>query len=242
MSQALSLLAPGSLLLLKENGNPEEFIVLENDHYGKGSGTTLLRKKVAGVSAFQHTEYRNGYNSPAYTGSFVDLFCNGSYLLQLEEDVRKNILPVSLLTEEGFGSKTIVSIFRKGFALSGTECGETGSTTLGSAFSWLNSDQRRAAKLSGVSAGSGKYDIGWWLRSMGKNTDSFFAAVDSSGYIAGDIPYFYGDYGIRPAFNLPGNTQVSSSPEAGGAYILEELPLAGNGLWIKQDGAWRKAL
>lgn len=44
MGQLLSNLANGSLVKLNENSQGKKFIKLENDHYGSGTGVTMLQK------------------------------------------------------------------------------------------------------------------------------------------------------------------------------------------------------
>ena len=65
MGQLLSNLANGSLVKLAENSKPTKFIKLDNDHYGTGTGVTLIRKDAFSEIAWNASDgngYKNRYN------------------------------------------------------------------------------------------------------------------------------------------------------------------------------------
>ena len=57
MGQLLSNLANGSLVKLNENSQGKKFIKLDNDHYGSGTGVTMLRKDAFSEIAWNHREH-----------------------------------------------------------------------------------------------------------------------------------------------------------------------------------------
>lgn len=58
MGQLISNLKNGSLVKLNENGGPIKFLKLDNDHYGSGTGVTMLRK-----DAYAQTAWNAAYSN-----------------------------------------------------------------------------------------------------------------------------------------------------------------------------------
>ena len=136
MGQLLSNLANGSLVKLAENSKPTKFIKLDNDHYGTGTGVTLIRKDAFSEIAWNASD-SNGYIN-RYFGCTLDNFCDGIWPLKLDEKIRECLVPVPIVVAEGNQVATLHTIYRKGFALSCTEAGVSGWQTEGKAFSYFS--------------------------------------------------------------------------------------------------------
>ena len=117
MGQLLSNLANGSLVKLAENSKPTKFIKLDNDHYGTGTGVTLIRK-----DTFNERQWEASYDSSyknRYIGCLLDNFCDGIWPLKLDEKIRECLVPVPIVVAEGNQVATLHTIYRRGFALRG---------------------------------------------------------------------------------------------------------------------------
>lgn len=238
MAIALSEVAAGSILKINENGTPEDFIVLENDHYGTGTGVTLLRKDVYGIMALGEGLNISNPSIYTYLGSFIDNFCNSTYLYMLDSKIRDVIVPVKIPVQEGVNSASVVTIQRKGFSLSKTECGGQSSKQVGSAFTWLKaSAQNRTAKRSGALSGSKYYSAQYWLRSMDTSGLLNFDTVNAAGAFA-TLNYATYIAGARPAFQVPSSIVVDVTED--GTYAIESLPSESGNVWIKRNGNWEK--
>ena len=145
MGQLLSNLANGSLVKLAENSKPTKFIKLDNDHYGTGTGVTLIRKDAFSEIAWNASD-SNGYKN-RYFGCTLDNFCDGIWPLKLDEKIRECLVPVPIVVAEGNQVATLHTIYRKGFALSCTEAGVSGWQTEGKAFSYFSDNAKRIAYL-----------------------------------------------------------------------------------------------
>lgn len=231
MGQLLSNLAAGSLVKLREDTQAKQFIVLDKDHYGSGTGVTLLRK-----DTFARIAYNAGYdNFNVYFGATLDNFCDGIWPQKLDPEVRECIVPVPIIVAEGNGVSTLHTIYRKGFALSCTEVGVTGWQTEGKLFSYFSDNNKRIAYLDGT-----KTAVFWGLRSPCSGTrDAYLISTDGA---VGGGSVCYARFAARPAFNLKSNIVVSSAKDADGCYTLESLPVAGGGAYVKNNGVWVKAL
>ena len=74
MGQLLSNLASGSLVKLAEHTKPTKFIKLDNDHYGTGTGVTLIRKDTFNERQWE-ASYDGSYKN-RYIGCLLDNFCD----------------------------------------------------------------------------------------------------------------------------------------------------------------------
>lgn len=233
MGQLLSNLAAGSLVKLNENGKPTKFLVLDKDHYGTGTGVTLIRKDAFSEIAWNASD--SGTYKNRYFGCTMDNFCDGIWPLKLDPEVRECIVPVPIVVAEGNGVATLHTIRRKGFALSCTEAGVSGWQTEGKAFTYFNSDAKRIANLEDTTTA-----VIWGLRSPYSDTYSAYSispggAVDSYGV-------YRALFAPRPAFNLKSSIVVSSTKDSEGCYTLESVPVAGGGVYVKQNGVWVRAV
>lgn len=218
---------------LAENSKPTKFIKLDNDHYGTGTGVTLIRK-----DTFNERQWEASYDSSyknRYIGCLLDNFCDGIWPLKLDEKIRECLVPVPIVVAEGNQVATLHTIYRKGFALSCTEAGVSGWQTEGKAFSYFSDNAKRIAYLDETATA-----VNWGLRSP-----------DSDGNIAyhintdGTVNRYSVDsarFAPRPAFNLKSTIVVSDSTDSDGCYTVESVPGNDGGLYVKNNGLWVRAV
>ncbi len=228
MGRLLSNLAKGSLVKLNEDTQAKKFIVLDVDHYGTGTGVTLIRKDSFTPTAWNaaSTNYQNHY-----MGCTLDNICDGIWPQKLDPEIRACIVPVPIIVAEGNGVTTLHTIYRKAFALSCTEVGLNGWQTEGKAFSYFSDNAKRICYVDESSCATN-----WGLRSPNSNTDRAYY-VHTGGALRNNCVYDP-HFAARPAFNLKSSIVVSNNPDGDGCYVLESLPVAGGGTYIKNTGRW----
>ncbi len=219
MGRLLSDIPNGRFVKLNENTKPTKFIKLDNDHYGEGTGVTLIRNGTFTDSAW-------GASGDRYEGCLLDNFCDGIWPQKLDKDVQALIIPVPIASE----SRTI---YRKGFALSSAEVGFDGGAE-GTAFEYFSDNSKRSAYFEDTYA-----TANWGLRTVKSSYQSYYVRYD--GYIRYDSVSDW-EFAPRPAFNLPGGIIVSDAPDADDCYVVESLPTSGGGVYIKENGVWVKAM
>ena len=218
---------------LAENSKPTKFIKLDNDHYGTGTGVTLIRK-----DTFNERQWEASYDSSyknRYIGCLLDNFCDGIWPLKLDEKIRECLVPVPIVVAEGNQVATLHTIYRKGFALSCTEAGVSGWQTEGKAFSYFSDNAKRIAYLDETATA-----VNWGLRSP--YSDVYFAYYIFSGGTVGDYGVYYAYFAPRPAFNLKSSIVVSDSKDSDGCYTVESVPGNDGGLYVKNNGLWVRAV
>ncbi len=162
---------------LAENSKPTKFIKLDNDHYGTGTGVTLIRKDAFSEIAWNASD--SNYYKNRYFGCALDNFCDGIWPLKLDEKIRECLVPVPIVVAEGNQVATLHTIYRKGFALSCTEAGVSGWQTEGKAFSYFSDDAKRIAYLDETATA-----VYWGLRSPYSNGNSAYASAPSAPWAA----------------------------------------------------------
>ena len=218
---------------LAENSKPTKFIKLDNDHYGTGTGVTLIRK-----DAFNERQWEASYDSSyknRYIGCLLDNFCDGIWPLKLDEKIRECLVPVPIVVAEGNQVATLHTIYRKGFALSCTEAGVSGWQTEGKAFSYFSDNAKRIAYLDETATA-----VYWGLRSPSSD-DRYAYYINTDG----TVPYndvYYAYFAPRPAFNLKSSIVVSDSTDSDGCYTVESVPGNDGGLYVKNNGLWVRAV
>ena len=210
---AVSTLAVGTLVKIKENGSPVEYMVvhqgLPSSMYDEScNGCWLLRKDI----------YSTRYWGPTsdYKTSTIHSYLDGTFLNLFDNDIKNIIKQVKIPYQPGNGSDEPVTSGANGlsckiFFLSVYELG------------WTTSDNsyypRDGAKLSYFSSGTGsaannkriaKYNDSadsWWLRSPTPGT--YYAwSVDSNGDCGmSDCGY---TCGVRPALVLDSSAVVDT--------------------------------
>ena len=232
MGQLLSNLANGSLVKLNENSQGKKFIKLDNDHYGSGTGVTMLRKDSFSEIAWNASD-SNGYKN-RYFGCTLDNFCDGIWPLKLDPEIRDCIVPVPIVVAEGNGVATLHTIYRKGFALSCTEAGVSGWQTEGKKFAYFADNNKRIANLDETATA-----VLWGLRSPGSGAGYAYCI-----YTGGTVGNYYvctAYFAPRPAFNLKSSIVVSDAPGSDGCYTIESVPGKTGGLYVKNNGVWVQA-
>ena len=218
---------------LAENSKPTKFIKLDNDHYGTGTGVTLIRK-----DTFNERQWEASYDSSyknRYIGCLLDNFCDGIWPLKLDEKIRECLVPVPIVVAEGNQVATLHTIYRKGFALSCTEAGVSGWQTEGKAFSYFSDNAKRIAYLDETATA-----VGWGLRSP--LSDGVGAYCIGSGGTVDRGGVFGAFFAPRPAFNLKSSIVVSDSTDSDGCYTVESVPGNDGGLYVKNNGLWVRAV
>ena len=219
---------------LAENSKPTKFIKLDNDHYGTGTGVTLIRKDAFSEIAWNASDGNGCKNR--YFGCTLDNFCDGIWPLKLDEKIRECLVPVPIVVAEGNQVATLHTIYRKGFAISCTEAGVSGWQTEGKAFSYFSDNAKRIAYLDETATA-----VYWGLRSPDWNAVSA-CYINTDGSV-GDNGYVYSAYfAPRPAFNLKSSIVVSDSKDSDGCYTVESVPGNDGGLYVKNNGLWVKAV
>lgn len=233
MGQLLSNLAAGSLIKLNENTKPTRFIKLDNDHYGTGTGVTLIRKDAFSEIAWNASS--SNYYKNRYFDCTMDNFCDGVWPLKLDKKIRECLVPVPIVVAEGNQVSTLHTIYRKGFALSCTEVGVNGWQTEGKAFSYFSDNAKRIACLDETATA-----VDWGLRSTVADTYHAWGITSTGGLYSTAV--YNALFAPRPAFNLKSSIVVSDSTDSDGCYTVESVPGSGGGLYVKQGGVWVKAV
>ena len=218
---------------LGENTKPTKFIKLDNDHYGTGTGVTLIRK-----DTFNERQWEASYDSSyknRYIGCLLDNFCDLMWPQMLDEKIRECMVPVPIVVAEGNQVATLHTIYRRGFALSCTEAGVSGWQTEGKAFSYFSDNAKRIAYFDETATA-----VIWGLRSPTSHADSAYY-IDTDGTAYGDRVY-NASFAPRPAFNLKSSIVVSDSTDSDGCYTVESVPGNDGGLYVKNNGLWVRAV
>ena len=233
MGQLLSNLANGSLVKLAENSKPTKFIKLDNDHYGTGTGVTLIRK-----DTFNERQWEASYDSSyknRYIGCLLDNFCDLMWPQMLDEKIRECMVPVPIVVAEGNQVATLHTIYRRGFAISCTEAGVSGWQTEGKAFSYFSDNAKRIAYFDETATA-----VRWGLRSPYSDASSAYL-ISTVGTVYGGYVYS-ANFAPRPAFNLKSSIVVSDSTDSDGCYTVESVPGNDGGLYVKNNGLWVRAV
>lgn len=218
---------------LGENTKPTKFIKLDNDHYGTGTGVTLIRK-----DTFNERQWEASYDSSyknRYIGCLLDNFCDLMWPQMLDEKIRECMVPVPIVVAEGNQVATLHTIYRRGFALSCTEAGVSGWQTEGKAFSYFSDNAKRIAYLDETATA-----VYWGLRSPGSGAGIAYSI--NTGGTVGNNSVYYAYFAPRPAFNLKSSIVVSDSTDSDGCYTVESVPGNDGGLYVKNNGLWVRAV
>ena len=218
---------------LAENTKPTKFIKLDNDHYGTGTGVTLIRK-----DTFNERQWEAGYDSSyknRYIGCLLDNFCDLMWPQMLDEKIRECMVPVPIVVAEGNQVATLHTIYRRGFALSCTEAGVSGWQTEGKAFSYFSDNAKRIAYFDETATA-----VYWGLRSPYSNDYSAYS-IRAGGTVS-DNGVCSATFAPRPAFNLKSSIVVSDSTDSDGCYTVESVPGNDGGLYVKNNGLWVRAV
>ena len=217
---------------LAERTKPTKFIKLGNDHYGTGSGVTLIREKCFSEIAYNASD--SGAYKNRYFGCTLDMFCDGIWPQMLDPEIKDCLVPVPIVVAEGNSVATLHTIYRVGFALSCTEVGLSGWQTEGTAFAYFNSNQRRIGYLEDTTTA-----VYWGLRSPYSDAYIAYCVFTGGALYERDVCGAY--FAARPAFNLKSSIVVSDSTDSDGCYTIESVPGKTGGLYVKNNGVWVQA-
>ena len=218
---------------LGENTKPTKFIKLDNDHYGTGTGVTLIRK-----DTFNERQWEASYDSSyknRYIGCLLDNFCDLMWPQMLDEKIRECMVPVPIVVAEGNQVATLHTIYRRGFAISCTEAGVSGWQTEGKAFSYFSDNAKRIAYFDETATA-----VYWGLRSPGSYAHGAYYILTDGSVDSSSVYSAY--FAPRPAFNLKSSIVVSDSTDSDGCYTVESVPGNDGGLYVKNNGLWVKAV
>ena len=198
---ALSDLAEGTVITIKENGVPTEFYVAKHDYESSlnGAGRTLVVRK----DTYDNRVWDNGKVN-AYASSDLDSWFNSTYKNMLDADIRSLIGTTKIRYTPGNGNWTVGTLERAIFALSLTELGQsnTYANTEGSALpiaSTLRIAYRNGSPTTQWTRSPYTHftNIAWWL--------------DFNGNINNDQCNY--SFGSRPTFTLPATVRISDDME-----------------------------
>lgn len=194
MGQLLSNLANGSLVKLNENTKPTKFIKLDNDHYGTGTGVTLIRKDAfSGSHGTPPTATATKTVTDLHPGQ---LPVTASGPLKLDEKIRECLVPVPIVVAEGNQVSTLHTIYRKRALPSpARRRGVSGWQTEGKAFSYFSDNAKRIAYLDETATA-----VVWGLRSPGSD-GGFAYSIGTVGTVYYDVVFLAG-FAPRPALIL----------------------------------------
>lgn len=200
----LSTKAVGSIVKIKVNGAAKDFIIVH-----QGLPSSAYDASCNGVWVVMKDIYTtmkwDGSNND-YLNSDMTAYLNGTFISLIDADIRNAIKQVKI-PYTNYSNNNVMSgsngLSCKVFLLSGTEVGFSGVSymnTEGAKLSYFDSASKRVA-YNGSSAAV------WWLRSPLTNYSGYVWYVKSDGSV--DVWYYYGTYGVRPAFVLPSTLVVS---------------------------------
>lgn len=196
--------AVGSIVKIKVNGAAKDFIIVH-----QGLPSSAYDASCNGVWVVMKDIYTtmkwDGSNND-YLNSDMTAYLNGTFISLIDADIRNAIKQVKI-PYTNYSNNNVMSgsngLSCKVFLLSGTEVGFSGVSymnTEGAKLSYFDSASKRVA-YNGSSAAV------WWLRSpyTGNGSSVWGVNTDGSYYYR----WYYGSYGVRPAFILPSTLVVS---------------------------------
>lgn len=213
---AVSTLSVGTLVKIKENGSPVEYMVvhqgLPSSMYDEScDGCWLVRKDIAENRVWDST-------NNDYANSDIQAYLNGGWTSRYETGILSQIKQVKIPYQNGTGSGGSVASGSNGlsckiFLLSGYEVGFSISDNSrfprdGAKLSYFSSgtgtsaNNKRIAKLNGSAAS-------WWLRSPGTHNTYSVWYVLSGGYY--DYWNCSNSIGVRPALVLDSSALVDEN-------------------------------
>ena len=188
----LANLAEGTLIKIMENGSPVEFYLAKHNYESglNGAGRELVVRYMAPTSR----KWDNG-NVNAYAGSDIDLWCNNTYKILLDERVQAIIGTTKFYYTPGRGNNTVTSLERSVFLLSLTELGGSGAKA---------NVEGSVLPIAGTLQSS---HHGWTRSPCTDDNDSAWTKTAGRFYTYRCT----NDYDSRPCFTLPSTAQVDEN-------------------------------
>lgn len=212
---------------------PVVWIIVAKDHYGPGSGVTLLSEELIGNLAFDnHLDEPSGelgfpiwiYSGTGNATIGLRPWLNSTgihegegfynaFLLSFKDKIIKTTLPNKFFDGTPYNTQDKV------FAPSRTELGDIehfNAHQTGTVYPHFHmaSDADRIAKL-----GSNNHS---YRTRCGSTEENWSGQITQGGGFANHY-CFFGDVGVRPALSLKAETLVSATPNADGVYELIDL-------------------
>lgn len=195
----ISELPLGALINIGTDGGADtpNYEIADKDNLVSG-GVVLVRKNSHSKSAFGTTAN--------YPDGTLDNLIKTTIYNEMPQKLRDKMMDVTF-TLSGSGDIT-----RKMFALTYTMAGfgNNDSVAEGKALQLYTSDASRVKTFNG-SAGT------WWLSSQGSSNRAWFVGTVGS---ASNHKYLSLNYGVVPAFVIPGDTLSKLTPNTDGSYNL----------------------
>lgn len=193
-------LTVGGTIKLNESGSPVEFYISAQNYEPElnGAGRTLLVRKDTCQDRMHFSETDN-----AYAGATLDAWFNETFLLRLDADIQAKIPTTKFFYTPGNGDKTVATLERKIFALSGTEYGGSASNTMNSEGTELPiAAAIEKAYLNGSA-------VNHWTRTPNIYNEVRAYYIDTTGALKGNYNAYSYNYYARPAFTLPSDFVVT---------------------------------
>lgn len=202
----LNTITPGAILYLNESGSPVPFYIAKHDYESglNGAGRTLVVRRNNARSRVVFG------NNNAYATSEIDQWLTGTYISLLDTNVQNKIWKTKFYYTPGNYDKTVKTLERAVFILSGTELGETGT---------IDNVEGSAIPIAGtITSAHTLAGNTIWTRTPRYESYSNKYVVQPStyGFVAYSCDEAQG--GILPAFTLPGNIGLSQNTD--GTYTL----------------------
>lgn len=210
-SKPLSSLNVGNIVKIKENGAPEDYIIV---HKGNPD-PTLYDSSCDGIWTLRKDIYENRVwdsSNNDYGNSDIKTNLNSTFYNLFDANAKKAIKTVKIPYHNGTGNSGNIASGLWGlschvFLLSGYEVGWTKSTNQylpvdGACLSYFSGT---ASKRIGYYNGSA---TNWFLRSPNTSDNSFAFIVSATGSCGSSL--YHSGYGVRPAFILSDTVRVDS--------------------------------
>jgi hypothetical protein len=207
-----------------------------NNRYSQSNIDQWLNS-AAGAGAWYSK--RHGYDAPPTNANvwsnYNEYDAEAGFLSNFEESFRNAILDTTIRVAkntitDGGGYEDIT---RKVYLLSNTEVGLSNENGIaeGSKWSLFSDDNSRKAYPTAEAVSRSEYTNEslnpsspwwWWLRTPNFSNSYYVNTVWTDGTLFGYSDASLGNFGIRPALELPSSISVSNTADADGYYTIIE--------------------
>lgn len=209
---------------------PVTWIVAAKDHYGAGSGVTLLSEKLIGRFVFDNSTdiHENGdtyWRDSTHIRPWLNssgVYAEEGFYHAFSDEFKAAVLKVSIPNVSQVGSSYVTQ--DRIFIPSTTELGDSNYTNtyvIGESYSFFKSPTDADTIVTNRIAKLGINNSSYWTRSpdkFWKDIVRCFLADGSQG--EGFIEVANRNNGIRPALNLASDVLVSEAPNSSGLYEI----------------------